>query len=633
MRLAAAAVSSVAGAALCAGGAVASLPPAADYSAAVNSASNVYAVVEHGNYPTRLYIADNAGKVTRASANAMEVPWYISVEYSLDGPDSTAEKVSGATGLVGIHIKVAPATDDARSTVPLVAFSIPASVATDINADDNVTIGSQGSSKIISALGHSGSGVEFYCYVNAKEFSMSNIALAVLPTAVSSSSDNDSKNDVTALNSTASTLVDSLTDVTSSDHQELIDSLKALRDNELKLAKSVIAEREKIHDEAFKSYMAAYVGSYTTHLSGSIGSSTQLTALIGTAKELSGDTPLAKAVLSLADAVNNVSAAHQHTGAADALDDIIRRIQQQGTTGLADELTAEAGEYSMKGSNQYKDGQSQLSAAMIPYSMKYTDVYTDNLSMLTGGTSSGASAYQQQAIDETNKSDELADSQTKVDAAMQTLAEASEFTGRATAMQQILLRFSDQFAQSTTDSSSDEGGLLSQNSLMDQAKAAEAKERLEERKEEAKKAQSENTSSDDGSIASLVNDRMEMASGDVMNYAGGMVSSLGASATVAGQDMVENNNVPEGPAGSQKTSDDSSDDSSTEKSSAQKPSAFGFVSSGSMVKTDMSTLIGETVDIADAAEIIGKAVTLYPDSQALGHTTDAVKYLIAIPAF
>ena len=78
--------------------------------------------------------------------------------------------------------------------------------------------------------------------------------------------------------------------------------------------------------------------------------------------------------------MNNVSAAHQHAGAVDALDEVIRRIQQQGTTGLVDDLIAEASEEATQGSKQYADGQSQLSAAMIPYSMKYTDVYTANLS-------------------------------------------------------------------------------------------------------------------------------------------------------------------------------------------------------------------------------------------------------------
>lgn len=62
-----------------------------------------------------------------------------------------------------------------------------------------------------------------------------------------------------------------------------------------------------------------------------------------------------------------------------------------------DDLIAEASEEATQGSKQYADGQSQLSAAMIPYSMKYTDVYTANLSALTGGTSSGATAYESQA--------------------------------------------------------------------------------------------------------------------------------------------------------------------------------------------------------------------------------------------
>ena len=94
---------------------------------------------------------------------------------------------------------------------------------------------------------------------------------------------------------------------------------------------------------------------------------------------------------------------------------------------------------------------------MIPYSMKYTDVYTANLSALTGGTSSGATAYESQAIAETNGSDELADAQSKVDAAMSTLATASEHTGKATALRQIVLRFSDQFEGGASSASGSDG--------------------------------------------------------------------------------------------------------------------------------------------------------------------------------
>ena len=68
----------------------------------------------------------------------------------------------------------------------------------------------------------------------------------------------------------------------SGEHQQLIDQLDALRSNERALDKSVVAERKVTHKQAFEAYMAAYVGAYTDHLSGSIGDSSQLPALIGT---------------------------------------------------------------------------------------------------------------------------------------------------------------------------------------------------------------------------------------------------------------------------------------------------------------------------------------------------------------
>ena len=145
--------------------------------------------------------------------------------------------------------------------------------------------------------------------MNAKDFSMSSVALAVLPSNSSSpavGANPDAANaanaaaqpaadtDVAQLTASAATLVDSLTDAGSGEQQQLIEQLQTLRDNERALNKSVVAERETAHKRTFEDYMAAYVGSYTTHLSGSIGTSTQLPALMGTAGELSGDTPLAK---------------------------------------------------------------------------------------------------------------------------------------------------------------------------------------------------------------------------------------------------------------------------------------------------------------------------------------------------
>ena len=403
--------------------------------------------------------------------------------------------------------------------------------------------------------------------------------------------------------------------------------------------KSVVAERETAHKRTFEDYMAAYVGAYTTHLSGSIGTSTQLPALMGTAGELSGDTPLAQAVLDLANAVNNVSAAHQHAGAVDALDEVIRRIQQQGTTGLVDDLTAEASEEATRGSKQYADGQSQLSAAMIPYSMKYTDVYTANLSALTGGTSSGATAYESQAIAETNGSDELADAQSKVDAAMSTLATASEHTGKATALRQIVLRFSDQFEGGASSASGSDGdgssGDVSSGpvteaqaltSLVDsqsqsfygKTRATQAKRKADAARKQAKAVQQQQSQH---SKASLVDDTMSMSAGDVMNYAGGLTSAIGG-----GDKSDSSKSAGSGTNDSAKSSD--TGDSGNNLDTA--PVLFGFGTGGTLLKHDMNALINETVEISDAGTLLAQAVAQL-DSPNTQQKTAETRYLIVIP--
>ena len=400
-----------------------------------------------------------------------------------------------------------------------------------------------------------------------------------------------------------------------------------------------MAERETAHKRTFEDYMAAYVGSYTTHLSGSIGTSTQLPALMGTAGELSGDTPLAQAVLDLANAVNNVSAAHQHAGAVDALDEVIRRIQQQGTTGLVDDLIAEASEEATQGSKQYADGQSQLSAAMIPYSMKYTDVYTANLSALTGGTSSGATAYESQAIAETNGSDELADAQSKVDAAMSTLATASEHTGKATALRQIVLRFSDQFEGVASSASGSDGdgssgdvssgpvteaqaltGLVDSQSqsFYGKTRAAQAKRKADAARKQAKAAQQQQSQH---SKASLVDDTMSMSAGDVMNYAGGLTSAIGG-----GDKSDSSKSAGSGTNDSAKSSD--TGDSGNNLDTA--PVLFGFGTGGTLLKHDMSALINETVEISDAGTLLAQAVAQL-DSPNTQQKTAETRYLIVIP--
>ncbi|PLS24937.1 hypothetical protein Tam1G_0793 [Bifidobacterium imperatoris] len=626
----------------------------------LDTAADIYAVTDSEGEPTRFYVASNSAKVdstqhapgtvNRLPTSAVQLPWSISVEYSLDGPNVSASKVANASGLVGVHVTVRPAHasgNTARQTIPMVAFTVPSQVADDISADSSVSVSTQGTNTLIAAAGQAGTTLEFSCYMNAKHFTMSSIALAVLPgnaTGNDTGSGANASSDAAQLTSTASILVDSLTDAGSGEHQQLIDQLKALRTNEQQLAQSVTAERTAAHKQTFQNYMAAYVGSYTTHLSGSIGTSTQLPALVGTAGELSGDTPLAQAVLDLANAVNNVSAAHMHDGAVDALDEVIRRIQQQGTTGLVDDLTKEAAEEATKGSKQYAAGQKQLSAAMIPYSMKYTDVYTAKLSALTGESSANASAYAQQAISETNSSDELKDSQTKVDAAMAALATACEHTGKSQALKQILLRFSDQFeggstsAKTTQDAASDSAVHLFTQGLVDsqaqsfygKTKAAQAKRKAAAARKKVQAAQQQQSQD---SNASLVDDAMSMSASDVMSYANGLTSALGGgkSDSSASSDSGSSGNSTDANA-----TDDAAAQQTAKKNEADEaPILFGFGQSdtgGTLFTHDMSALIAETVEIGDAGQLIAEAVTQL-GSAAISQqsSAQAPAYLIVIP--
>lgn len=660
------------------GGAWMSRPTPVDYGPVLATASDMYAVTDAEGEPVRWYVVGKGGagngasadsgnsgstdtdsansdsgtsKVSRIPASAATLPWKVSVTYSLDGPNVEANEVAGASGLIGVYIDIKPQTKEANRTIPVVAFTVPTQVADDVSADNSITVTMQGSNTVVAAAGKAATGLEFSCYMNAKDFSMSSVALAVLPSNSSSpavGANPDAANaaaqpaadtDVAQLTASAATLVDALTDAGSGEQQQLIEQLQTLRDNERALNKSVVAERETAHKRTFEDYMAAYVGSYTTHLSGSIGTSTQLPALMGTAGELSGDTPLAQAVLDLANAVNNVSAAHQHAGAVDALDEVIRRIQQQGTTGLVDDLTAEASEEAARGSKQYADGQSQLSAAMIPYSMKYTDVYTANLSALTGGTSSGATAYESQAIAETNGSDELADAQSKVDAAMSTLATASEHTGKATALRQIVLRFSDQFEGGASSASGSDGdgssGDVSSGpvteaqaltSLVDsqsqsfygKTRAAQAKRKADAARKQAKAAQQQQSQH---SKASLVDDTMSMSAGDVMNYAGGLTSVIGG-----GDKSDSSKSAGSGTNDSAKSSD--TGDSGNNLDTA--PVLFGFGTGGTLLKHDMNALINETVKISDAGTLLAQAVAQL-DSPNTQQKTAETRYLIVIP--
>lgn len=508
----------------------------------------------------RFYIAPREGGngITHIATNAA-LPWDVSVDYTLDGPSATGAQVRGAKGMVGVHVHIQPnnlAQGDmqrfARQLRPVVVFTIPTRDCTDISADEGVSLTQSGQSTVVAATANPGEAVDFRVYADAKRFSMSPVALA----ALSADTPDHYASALRTLADQSGRLTSSIDDDASAQaangaHAELIATLTTLRDQERALAKSAITERTASHQRAFHDYMAAYVGSYTTHLSGSIGTTTQLGALMGTAGELKGDTPLAHAVTGLATAVNELSDAHQHTGAADEVDRIIQRIRQQGTQGLAEELKKTAGEQTRIGAKEYSAGQSQLSQAMIPYSMAYTDAYTAHLDTLAGGNVGAAAQFEQQAIEQTNADNTtdptLSGDMQGVNAAMATLASAREHTGAGSAARQILLRFSGRFGG---DSAATDGvepinemqpalrhSPLAQQAYRDwytysiggRAEMLRAK-RIAAARAEEQKARSANGGDDMSTLVSASNDD---ASADVAKYAGSVTKSLGGGGSTA----------------------------------------------------------------------------------------------------
>lgn len=508
----------------------------------------------------RFYIAPREGDngITHIATNAA-LPWDASVDYTLDGPSATGAQVHGAKGIVGIHVHIQPnnlAQGDmqrfARQLRPVVVFTIPTRDCTDISADEGVSLTQSGQSTVVAATANPGEAVDFRVYADAKRFSMSPVALAALSadtpdhyaSALRTLADQSGR-------LTSSIDADASAQTANGAHAELIATLATLRDQERALAKSAIEERTASHQRAFRDYMAAYVGSYTNHLSGSIGTKTQLSALMGTAGELKGDTPLAHAVTGLATAVNELSDAHQHTGAADEVDRIIQRIRQQGTQGLAEELKKTAGEQTRIGAKEYSAGQSQLSQAMIPYSMAYTDAYTAHLDTLAGGNVGAAAQFEQQAIEQTNADNAtdptLSGDMQGVNAAMATLASAREHTGAGSAARQVLLRFSGRFGG---DSAGTDGvepinemqpalrhSPLAQQAYRDwytysiggRAEMLRAK-RIAAARAEEQKARSANGGDDMSTLVSASNDD---ASADVAKYAGSVTKSLGGGGSTA----------------------------------------------------------------------------------------------------
>lgn len=574
--------------------------------------------------PDRLFLTNSGSSTSkRVPKGVVALPWKISVSFTLNGPDVSVSDVSGASGMIGIRIALhATKPDVTANLTPIVAFTIPGRVGSDVTADDGVLVSSDNTSTLVAAVGKPGEDLTFNAYVTAKHFTMSSLSIAAVEGNVQQS--------LLDLTKRATTLVDGLTNVGSQRNRKLIAQLEQLRDNEKALAKQTIAVRSKAHDQAFDGYIDAYVGSYTTHLSGSIGNATQLPAILGTASELNGDTSVAKSVADLANAVNDVSAAYRHIGAADAVDEVIRTIEQRGTSGLVNELTKRAGEEQQRGSKDYSAGQSQLSAAMIPYSMDFTDAYTARLKEL-GATAGTAGSYETQAIADVRAgikdNEKLKTASDKVSAAMTALADASEHTGQASAFHQIVLRFADQL---DSDDDTSESGAADDASVLDtlrsasasQSLCAKAEKRRSRAQRKAERAQAKNNTADS---TSLVDDKNAISMDDVMSYAGGLRPSFGAAADTTSKNVAKVGGVD----GSSKNSGSDSSSSADSMSSSLPVAGYGLAKTG--FTPDNGDLIDETVELAAAAEVFDDALQAGLGGNGSGNSSAGPQYLLSVP--
>ena len=588
--------------------------------------SDVMSAYESIDKPGRLFLTQSGTPASHASQRVpkgtVAMPWKVSATFTLDGPNVSASEISGASGMVGVRIALhAVDADKTADLTPIVAFTIPSRVGNDVTANDGVAVSTGNTSTLVAAAGKPGEDLTFNTYVTANRFSMSSLAIAAV--------DGNAGQSLSDLTKRAATLVDGLTNVGSQRNRKLISQLEKLRDNEKAIAKQTISTRSKAHEQAFNTYVEAYVGSYTTHLSGSLGNSTQLSAILGTASELNGDTPVAKSVADLANAVNDVSAAYRHIGAADAVDEVIRTIEQRGTSGLVRELGKRAGEEQQRGSKDYSVGQSQLSSAMIPYSMDFTDAYTARLKEL-GATTGTASEYENQAIADVRAgikgNEKLKTASDKVSAAMTALADASEHIGQASAFHQIIVRFADQLDSDdeTSDSDAADG-----SSVLDSMHAVSAGRALCAKVEKSRakaqhKAERVQAKGDAADSSSLVDDKNAISMDDVMSYAGGLRPSFGAAADATSKNVAKVGGVD----GSTKKGDSAASDGGSESAGSMPISGYGLAKSE--FAPNNGDLIDETVELAAAAEILDGAMQSgLPAGSA--KATGVAQYLLAVP--
>lgn len=407
------------------------------------------------------------------TAEKADLPWKVTVLFSKDGPEVDAAALVGASGTIGVEIRLRARDGRAQDLIPVVAFSVPLSVTDEVTGTDGTTVTDTGKELLVRAIGQAGD-ADFRFTMDAKDFTLGQIAIAGVPASASADAASDgaaagnvgTSDDATvtaralALASSARTFADAQTGAGSEADQQLIASLQAMRDDYLAKAKADDEATDKAYYQELSNYMATFSQAYAGHLSGAPGDSTQMGAVAQLYSDLNGDTPMAHVVTSIAAAVDARSDARRADGAADALDEMITRIKRQGSAGLADELKKQVGTENTGGDTDYKKGQDQLRAAMIPYSMAYLDAYTKNLNAQVQAGQSIAGGHQA-AVDATNsgweKGADAAGYHRQIAAALDTLAAARERNGKAEASKRVLEEFAGQLKADDGASGADAG--------------------------------------------------------------------------------------------------------------------------------------------------------------------------------
>ena len=409
-----------------------------------------------------------------------DLPWDVTVLFTKDGPETDASSLVGASGMIGVEVRLRGRTNQARGLVPVVAFSVPSAVTDDVTGD-GVTVSHAGADLFARAQGGVGGDADFRFTMNAKDFRLGPIVIAAVPSDANAASANANTgahdtsgtgnraasgtdtppSDASiitradALATDAQTFADSQTGAGSESDQRLIASLQTMRDEYRAKAKSDDATTDQAYARMLANYMATFAQAYAGHLSGAPGTSTQMGAVAQLYSDLNGDTPMAKAVNDIAAAVDARSDARRSDGAADALDEIITRIKRQGSAGLAADLAKESKTEATGGDADYKTGQDQLRAAMVPYSMAYIDAYTKNLNDQVNAGQSIAGGHQA-AVDATNagweRGSDAAGYHRQIQSALDTLATARERNGKADVCKRVLSQFAEQLkADDATD--------------------------------------------------------------------------------------------------------------------------------------------------------------------------------------